>query len=1424
MTIGRVLAVCLMGTHVIACTSSSTGNAGIEQLTSGTSQSTPNIGTGDKPDVSQPPAPDTGPIVDTAPEPEDIASQDASTLDAEIATDTTGPTDSGASDTGTLEDTEGSGSETEDAIAPPEDTSPIDEDTGLSEDTGPEPGCVPGSATCDGQEVVVCGPTGDSWFVVATCSEDKPCIDGTCCSPQCEGKSCGDDGCGGLCGTCQGGWTCDDSGQCETAPECSGDEPCNDGNPCTEDDTCTDGLCVGQPVDCGDDDPCTQTGCDETGCYAKPTDCDDDDPCTDDGCNSQGCFHNPATCDDGVLCTDDSCGAAGCEYTVQAGSCLIDDMCVTAGTIPDDNTCLICDPGESNTTWSPRGPVTCDDGSVCTVGDVCDGDTCVSGADISCESDNPCESATCDPLEGCVTTPVADGGTCTMPCFGEATCQAGVCEAVPESAVVCPASAEPCVASIGCDPATGACTVEAYVPKGAPCDSDENICSIDACDGDGACTATGELESCEDESAGNPCWDYSCQPTTGCVQTDFNEGGACDDGNACTMDDTCFVGQMGIETCIGSPLLIDDDNPCTDDFCDDGVVNHTPIDGMPCDPESPCSDLGLCEGGVCQADSVCECAEDGDCPETEVCVDFACTGTYCGNGICDPGDDADCPNDCSSCIQAIWCNGECGDPVFGKPLCAKDCCGDGFCAATETAECCPADCTPETVCDEAQVVDTVPAEITGDNSGSNALFTTLASTCGDTVFPGLDLFDFGEGREDVIQFIAPFSGTFGFQLTASWSSQMWFFTDCEDAGATCTESADMDIGQTTALAGLELSAGEAIFVVVDSGSLYFGDGPYTLLIDGLCSPGCGGKECGDDGCGGSCGECGEDDTCQDGECEGPPVSCADALFFSQYIEGGNAHKALEIYNHTDALVDLSTYVLWRLYGGGSWDDDKDVQELSGALAPGDVFVVCKSDAHASIAAVCDLVVGDGFVNYSGDDGIALVRDGVIVDQIGEEGTDVDAGWDVAGVNDATKDHTLVRVAWVTSGSTNWAESAADQWIVLSKDDTTGIGDHEVDILCPCTAACDGAVCGDDGCGGSCGSCADDQVCQDGVCEAPTCVWGYEPLHFDPCAIEASTGPLLLTPGGTYTYNTDDGTLTGPNAVDPATEVLTTLDPEVRLMIVDRLEIPVDTTLKVVGAMPLVVVSLDDIDIQGTVDVSSTLSLLGAGANPATCGDSTGGIGTTSGKNAGGGGGGGALGGNGGDGASPGGSGGFGGDNGVSIGPPATIRGGCGGGSGAKSGGGDGGGGGGALYLSAQNSISVSGVLHAGGAGGEGGEGQFDSQAYRSGGGGGGSGGYLGLEAPTVTLGLNAVLAANGGGGGGGTDITHAGNGAHGAATDAPAAAGGQGHGNGGSGGIGAILAAPDGSVGIAGTNTRGAGGGGGGQGFIIVNSPVLVLP
>jgi hypothetical protein len=117
-------------------------------------------------------------------------------------------------------------------------------------------------------------------------------------------------------------------------------------------------------------------------------------------------------------------------------------------------------------------------------------------------------------------------------------------------------------ASVGCGdqkkPASFVCR-----PKAGQCDVEE--------------TCTGTANTC---------------PADGFVAA----GTACDDGNACTVDDAC----NGSGSCIGQSCL-DDGNPCTTDSCDTvaGCL-HVPVpDGMVCDDDDPCTSMDACTGGVC---------------------------------------------------------------------------------------------------------------------------------------------------------------------------------------------------------------------------------------------------------------------------------------------------------------------------------------------------------------------------------------------------------------------------------------------------------------------------------------------------------------------------------------------------------------------------------------------------------------------------------------------------------------------------------------------------------------------------------------------------------------------------------------------------------------------------------------------------------
>lgn len=215
---------------------------------------------------------------------------------------------------------------------------------------------------------------------------------------------------------------------------------------------------------------------------------------------------------------------------------------------------------------------------------------------------------------------------------------------------------------------------------------------------------------------------------------------------------------------------------------------------------------------------------------------------------------------------------------------------------------------------------------------------------------------------------------------------------------------------------------------------------------GSANPVC--SECGDGTCDGdeSCDACPQD--CGACVAEG----CAPDLFISEYLEGTSYNKALEIVNRTGAAVDLSHYALWRITNGGStWAAlaASSKVSLTGTLAHGDVWVGCNTSSDEALKAKCDAFYGQGSAptNFNGDDAVALAKDGVIIDVVGADAIDPGVGWAVAGVAEATANHTLVRKPDVLRGNVVWESSALLEWLVRPEDDLTGLGTHEVDYTC-----------------------------------------------------------------------------------------------------------------------------------------------------------------------------------------------------------------------------------------------------------------------------------------------------------------------------------------------------------------------------------------
>lgn len=162
------------------------------------------------------------------------------------------------------------------------------------------------------------------------------------------------------------------------------------------------------------------------------------------------------------------------------------------------------------------------------------------------------------------------------------------------------------------------------------------------------------------------------------------------------------------------------------------------------------------------------------------------------------------------------------------------------------------------------------------------------------------------------------------------------------------------------------------------------------------------------------------------------ANCSD-LFFSEYVEGSSNNKALEIYNPTGNAVNLSGYRIHKSSNGGS-----SVAEfhLSGTVAAGDVYVLVYNQADSLLKLKADTVTA--FVNFNGDDALALLHLNDTIDIIGQIGTDPGNFWPVG--SGSTADHTLIRDYYTYEGNTNWA-TAVNEWDSYAVDLFDSLGFH-----------------------------------------------------------------------------------------------------------------------------------------------------------------------------------------------------------------------------------------------------------------------------------------------------------------------------------------------------------------------------------------------
>ena len=161
------------------------------------------------------------------------------------------------------------------------------------------------------------------------------------------------------------------------------------------------------------------------------------------------------------------------------------------------------------------------------------------------------------------------------------------------------------------------------------------------------------------------------------------------------------------------------------------------------------------------------------------------------------------------------------------------------------------------------------------------------------------------------------------------------------------------------------------------------------------------------------------------------------LFISEYSEGSNYNKYIEIFNGTGHDVELSNYVL-KLFN----NSDKEAQYelvLSGILKDGNVLVVYNSGANATIKNSGD--ISNQVISFNGNDPIALYKDGILIDIVGDKNNQVSEGFNAGGVKNATKDNTIIRKSNVFGPNNTWTE---EEWEVLGFEVYDNIKKHNMD--------------------------------------------------------------------------------------------------------------------------------------------------------------------------------------------------------------------------------------------------------------------------------------------------------------------------------------------------------------------------------------------
>jgi hypothetical protein len=353
----------------------------------------------------------------------------------------------------------------------------------------------------------------------------------------------------------------------------------------------------------------------------------------------------------------------------------------------------------------------------CDAEETCDGTSGVCPSDLLASAETICRDTDggCDLIEKCdglsVDCPAdafaaadtvcrAAGGLCDVAesCTGT-TAECPSDEVFPEGNV-CRAATGECDFSEACNGSDKLCPGDQFLPNGQLCADDGLVCNGSASCTNGACIPSLADLDCDDN---DPCTDDSCNEPGGCnfapIAGCCTTNTDCDDGNACTQD-TCngqnSCENVAIAGCCNLDNECDDGDSCTKDKC---------------------NLLGNGLGGSCGASFITGCCNAAsDCDDGNSCTQDTCANNQCvSTGIancCQQNADCDDGNACTENVcdvasgacsaspvaECCLSDGDCGD----SNSCTADTCDllTNTCVFAENADCCTADtdCDDNNVC------------------------------------------------------------------------------------------------------------------------------------------------------------------------------------------------------------------------------------------------------------------------------------------------------------------------------------------------------------------------------------------------------------------------------------------------------------------------------------------------------------------------------------------------------------------------------------------------------------------------------------------------------------------------------------------------------------------------------------------------------